>query len=116
MVVTSSVLAVVLACICVVSAVADFRRHPQVLASLERLKVPVERMPLLGLIKLAAAAGLVVGFTVRHLQLFTGAALVMYFAIAVTAHVRVRDGVRHTAPAFVLCALSVMFTLAELAT
>ena len=114
--VLSSSLAVVLAVVCLASALADFRRHPEVMATLDRLKIPAQRAVLLGLIKVAAASGLLIGFAVRHLQLITGAALVMYFAIAVTSHVRVRDGVRHAAPAFVLCAVSVMFTLAELAT
>ena len=112
----SSILAVLLAVVCVGSAVADFRRHPEVMATLDRLKIPAQRASWLGAIKVIAAVGLLVGFAVRYLQLITGAALVLYFAIAVTAHVRVRDGVRHAAPAFVLCALSVLFTLAELAT
>lgn len=88
---------------------------PQILETMSRLGVPADKVRVLGVIKLAAAAGLAAGFTVGGLHVVTGAALFLYFAIATTAHVRVRDGARHTAPAFVLCALAVAFTLAALA-
>lgn len=108
-------LAGVIGVVCVGSAVADLRAVPQVLDTLKRLGVPADKATVLGVIKLAAAVGLVAGFFVRYLHAATGAALFLYFAIATTAHIRVKDGVRHVLPAFVLCALSVAFTLAALA-
>lgn len=112
--VVAAVLAVLLAVACVVTAIADFRGVPQILETMSRLGVPADKVRVLGVIKLAAAAGLAAGFAVRGLHVVTGAALFLYFAIATTAHVRVRDGARHAAPAFVLCALAVTFTLAAL--
>ncbi len=111
----ASVLAGVLGIVCVASAIADFRRLPQILATMSRLGVPADKVRLLGVVKIAATVGLAAGFAVRGLHVATGSALFLYFAIATTAHVRVRDGIRHTVPAFVLCALSVTFTLAALA-
>ena len=111
----ASVLAGVLGVVCIASAIADFRRGPQILETMSRLGVPAEKVRLLGFVKLAAAVGLAAGFVVRGLHVATGAALFLYFAIATTAHVRVRDGARDALPAFVLCALSVAFTLAALA-
>lgn len=111
----ASVLAAALGVVCVASAFADFRGVPQVLETVSRLGVPADKVRLLGFVKLAAAAGLAAGFVVRGLHVATGSALFLYFAIATTAHVRVRDGVRNALPAFVLCALSVTFTLAALA-
>lgn len=110
-----SVLAVVLGVVCLASAAADFRRVPQILETMSRLGVPSEKVRILGAIKLVAAGALVLGFAVRELHVATGAALFLYFAIATTAHVRVKDGVRNTLPAFALCSLSVAFTLAALA-
>jgi hypothetical protein len=111
-----AVLGAVLALVCIASAVADFRGVPQVLETLARLGVPSEKARTLGAIKLLAAVGLAAGSAVRGLHVATGFALFLYFAIATVAHVRVRDGRRNAAPAFVLCALSVTFTLAALAT
>ena len=111
----ASILAGFLGVACVASAVADFRRAPQILETMARLGVPIDKVRLLGLIKVAAAAGLAAGFAVRGLHVATGSALFLYFAIATTAHVRVRDGIRNTVPAFVLCVVSVAFTLAALA-
>jgi hypothetical protein len=110
-----AVLGVLLAVVCVASALADFRGVPQVLETLARLGVPSDKARTLGAIKLLAAVGLAAGFAVRGLHVATGFALFLYFAIATVAHVRVRDGARNSAPAFVLCALSVTFTLAALA-
>lgn len=109
------VLGVLLAVVCVGSAVADFRGVPQVLETLSRLGIPAGKERVLGAIKLLAAIGLATGGFVRGLHVATGSALFLYFAIATVAHVRVRDGVRNAAPAFVLCALSVTFTLAAIA-
>ncbi len=113
--IVAAVLAVILASACVGTAVGDFRGEPRILETMARLGVPAGKERLLGAIKLFAAAGLAVGFVVRGLHVVTGAALFLYFAIAVTAHVRVRDGFRRYAPAFVLTVVSVAFTLAALA-
>lgn len=111
----ASVLAGFLGIVCVASAIADFRRLPRILETMSRLGVPADKVRLLGLVKVAAAVGLAAGFAVRGLHVATGSALFLYFAIATTAHVRVRDGLRNTAPAFVLCAVAVAFVLAALA-
>lgn len=42
-------------------------------------------------IKFAAAAGLVIGIWVRPLAIITAGALVLYFVMAATAHLRARD-------------------------
>ena len=109
------VLAVVLAVVCLGSAAADLRRVPSILETMDRLGVPRDKIVSLAAVKGIAAVGLIAGFLVRGLHVATGSALFLYFAIATTAHVRVKDGVKNAAPAFVLCALSVMFTLAALA-
>lgn len=42
-------------------------------------------------LKIAAAAGLIVGIWVQPLAIVTSAALVVYFLLAISAHLRARD-------------------------
>ena len=112
---TSQILAIVLIAVCLVTAVADFRRVESIMATMERLKVPANAVPLLGSIKVVAAIGMAVGLVVERLGQVTGVALAAYFAIAVTTHVRVKDGVANTLPAFVLLVSSLLFVLTSIA-
>ena len=100
-----------LALVCAATAVADFRRAPQALETVARLGIPAEKVPILGAIKSLATAGIAVGFFVDRVHVLVGVCLVLYFAIAVTVHVRVRDGVKNTAPAWVMLAVAVAFAL-----
>jgi hypothetical protein len=52
---------------------------------------PRRYWPLMPIIKIAAAAGLVAGLWISVLGLLTTAALVLYFLLAVAMHVRMRD-------------------------
>jgi hypothetical protein len=78
---------------------------------MRKLKVPVERLPVLGGIKLLAVAGLIVGFQNNRLAGITGLCLCLYFALAVTTHTRVKDSLKETFPAFVMLSLSALFVL-----
>lgn len=107
----ANAIAIVLILVCIASAIMDFRKPEQLVASMQKLKVPVERLPILGAIKLLAAAGLVVGFQNIRLAELTGLCLSLYFALAVTTHTRVKDSVKETFPAFSLLVLSALFVL-----
>lgn len=111
----SQILAVVLIVVCLATATADFRRVASIMATMDRLKVPANAVPLLGSIKVVAAVGMAVGLGVERLGQVTGGALAVYFAIAVTTHVRVKDGVKNTLPAFVLLVSSLLFVLTSIA-
>lgn len=67
-------------------------------------------------IKFAAAAGLAAGLWVPYLGAVTSAALVVYFALAVAAHLRARDFGRdlfvNATGMLVLCALTFVFCFA----
>ena len=110
----ANLLAGFLILVCAVTALADLRRAPQVVESMTRLGVPLDKMPTLAAVKLLAVTGLGVGFFVDRVHVLVGVCLVLYFAVAVTAHVRVRDGIRHTAPAFVVLTVSVAFALSAI--
>jgi hypothetical protein len=55
------------------------------------VRFPRRFWPALTPVKLAAAAGLVLGIWLVPLGVLTGAALVVYFLIAITMHLRARD-------------------------
>jgi DoxX-like protein len=58
---------------------------------LRDVRFPPRYWRLLPLVKLAAAAGLVLGIWVPYLGLLTCAALIAYFIVAISMHVRARD-------------------------
>lgn len=108
-------LAVILIAICSGSALMDFRKPEQLVASMKKLKVPVERLPLLGAIKILGAIGLIIGFQRVRLGELAGVGLCLYFAIATVTHTRVKDSVKDTAPAFILFVMSVLYVLTTVA-
>ena len=108
-------LGAVLVLACVVTAVADVGRHPAVAGQMAHLGIDPGRAPLLGLAKTAAAAGVITGVWSQSVAIASGGLLVVYFAGAVAAHVRVRDRFAKLAPALGLLWVSALFTLASMA-
>ena len=108
-------LGAVLVLACVVTAVADIGRHPGVLEQMEHLGIDQRRVPLLGLAKVAGAAGVGAGIWWQALAIASGGLLVVYFTGAVAAHVRVRDPFGKLAPALGLLWVAALFTLASMA-
>jgi hypothetical protein len=111
----SNVLAVILIVVCVASALMDFRKPEKLVEEMKKLKVPVERLPLLGVIKLLGAVGVAVGFQRIRIGELAGVGLCLYFAIATVTHTRVKDLVKDTAPAFILFVMSVLYVLTTVA-
>ncbi|MEN9803232.1 MAG: hypothetical protein RIS41_79 [Actinomycetota bacterium] len=108
------VLSVVLAVLCLTSALADFRLVPQVVQAVERLGFPTRIVPALGLAKAVAAVGLSIGLGLDRLGTFTALCLSLYFVVAVGAHLRVKDAASETLPALVMLGLSVATFLTSL--
>lgn len=111
----STVLAVILIVVCVASALMDFRKPEQLIESMKKLKVPTERLPLLGVIKVLGAVGVAIGFQTVRVGELAGAGLCLYFAVATVTHTRVKDSVKDTAPAFILFVMSVLYVLTSVA-
>jgi putative oxidoreductase len=111
----SRVLAVVLIVVCIGSGIFDFLKPEKLVEGMSKARIPVNALPVLGAIKIAAAIGLIVGFGNIRLAEVTGICLCAYFAIATTTHTRIKDSIRNTAPAFFLLVLSMLFVLTTLA-
>jgi uncharacterized membrane protein YphA (DoxX/SURF4 family) len=111
----STVLAVILIVVCVASALMDFRKPEKLVEEMKKLKVPAERLPLLGVIKILGSVGIAIGFQRIRIGELAGVGLCLYFAIATVTHTRVKDSVKDTAPAFILFVLSVLYVLTTVA-
>lgn len=101
-----SILSIVLAVTCLASAVADFALVPRVVETVGRLGLPTRLVPILGVAKAAGGLGLLVGFAVDDLRIFTALCLAVYFLLATALHLRAHDSVADTAPAAVLFAVA----------
>ncbi len=73
------------------SAILDFVKFPPILEVMTKAGVPHSWLPKLGVLKLAGAIGLLVGFAVPWLGVAAATGLVLFFVAAVIVHMRVRD-------------------------
>lgn len=72
-------------------AVADLRRAQFVLANSVEVGVPSSWLPLLGALKAAGAAGLLIGLLgVQYVGIAAATGLVVFFSGAIAVHVRAR--------------------------
>ena len=90
----------------VFAAVRKLSGRPEVIESYARVGVPATRLPVLAVVLLCGAAGIVGGLVWGPLGIAAGVGLTVYFALALVAHTRHRD-LAHAAPPAVLLALSV---------
>src|SRR5262245_2721624 len=81
----------ILAALLLTTAIRKLTHAPGVVETYRRVGVPERRLNLLALILIAGAAGLVIGLWWRPLGVAAAVGLVIYFALAVAAHVRHRD-------------------------
>lgn len=85
-------------------AIADFVPARFVLANSAQVGVPRSWLPALGAVKLAGAAGIVVGLLgARELGIAAAAGLVLFFVGAVVTHVKARVLYNIAFPAAYLC-------------
>ena len=101
-----SILSVVLAVLCTASAVGDFLKLPSVMKAAETVGCPPNLCNILGLIKMLAGVGLIVGFAIKEIGIAAAVGLSIYFVLAVGAHLRVKDHLKGTLPAIVMLAIS----------
>lgn len=104
-----AVVTLVLAALLALTAVRKLGHRPEVVATYTRVGVPEERLNLLAALLLAGAAGLVAGLFLRPVGIAAAAALAVYFALAIGAHLRARDAGNAPMPAlYLLLALAAL--------
>src|SRR6266571_8681369 len=85
------IVTVVTAAANVFSATLDLIRYKQISINMARVGVPESWMPLLGILKGAAAVGLQVGIGVPFVGASAALGLVCFFVGALVTHLRARD-------------------------
>jgi hypothetical protein len=113
---TSFILSILIALILGASSVADFTHSEKIVASMKRFGLPNNFEIVVGLVKIAATAGLTLGlFIAPHghnvLTHLVAWCLLAYFVLATTFHVRAKDAPAEAAPAVVLAIVAVALAL-----
>jgi uncharacterized membrane protein len=108
------IVAGLLGVIAIASALSKLTKKPELIAQLTGLGVPEKRIPILGLLEIAGALGLLAGIWIPALGIAAAAGLTLYFLGAVIAHLRHGDGAKEFAPAAVLLGLSIATVILEI--
>lgn len=87
----ATIVSILLAALLVVTAARKLGHRPAVVATYQRVGVPEKRLNQLAMMLLAGAAGLIVGLWWKPMGIAAAAALVVYFLLAIGAHVRAHD-------------------------
>jgi hypothetical protein len=82
---------ILLAALLVFAALRKLSHRPEVVATYTRVGVPQDRLDLLAYILLAGAAGLMAGLFWPPIGVAAGIGVVVYFALAIAAHIRYHD-------------------------
>jgi hypothetical protein len=85
------IVSILLAALLVFTAVRKLSHRPEVVATYTRVGVPEERLDQLAWILLAGAAGLIAGVFWPPIGVAAGIGLVVYFLLAIAAHLRAGD-------------------------
>ena len=85
------VISVLLAALLVFAAARKLSHRPEVVATYTRVGVPEDRLDLLAGILIAGAAGLLAGLAWHPIGVAAGIGLVVYYLLAIVAHVRADD-------------------------
>jgi hypothetical protein len=114
--VAATVVSLLLAAVLVVSATIKLTRREPYVQGYLRVGVPEERLNLLAAVLLAGAAGLVLGLAWSPIGVAAAAALVLYFAAAIAAHLRADDAANIPTPVAVeaIAVATLVLTVATL--
>jgi DoxX-like protein len=94
----TAVVTVLLAAILIAAAIRKLTHREDVVAAYTKVGVPEERLNLLAFILLLGAAGLLLGLAWTPIGIAAGAGVVVYFVLAIAAHVRHDDAANLPTP------------------
>jgi DoxX-like family len=97
----AAIVSLLLAALLAFSAIRKLSHRPEVVATYTRVGVPEDKLDYLALILLAGAAGLVVGLLWGPLGIAAAVGLVVYFLLAIGAHIRAGDTAHVATPAVI---------------
>jgi hypothetical protein len=92
------IVSILLAVLLAFTALRKLSHRPEVVATYTRVGVPEDRLDRLAWILLAGAAGLIAGLLWPPIGVAAGIGLVVYFLLAIAAHIRANDAGNLVAP------------------
>ena len=107
------ILAALLGLMATFSAAGKLSMKENVVEMLDHVGLNERQIRLLGTVEILGALGLLVGTWIPLLGQLAALGFVLYFAGAVIAHIRVRDGIKDMAPAILLTVLSIIVTVLQ---
>ena len=96
------------------SAVQKLRRDPRVVETMHGVGVTDRQMPILAVLEILGAVGLLVGIWIVPIGIAAAACLALYFIGAVVAHIRAKVPAKDALPAAVLVLLALATLALEL--
>lgn len=114
MFIATLVISIVLALALTSSAFGKLSKKPAVVEQMSAVGVSTTQIPILGLLELAGAAGLLIGLFWWPLGVAAAAGVIVYFIGAVIAHLRVND-TKGIGPAVFLGAIAIAALVLRLA-
>lgn len=108
------ILGILLGLVAIASAGAKLRQVPNVMESMAHVGVSKSLIPVLALLEILGALGLLIGIWVPVLGLLAALGLTLYFLGAVLAHIRAKDSVKEFAAPLILFILSLIVLALEL--
>jgi uncharacterized membrane protein YphA (DoxX/SURF4 family) len=91
MVIALYVVTIFLTVALVFSAIGKLTKNPSVMPIMEQVKVPADKIPWLAYVEILGAIGLLVGLFLWPIGVAAAIGVILYFAGAVIAHLRVGD-------------------------
>lgn len=96
------------------SAIAKLKKVPDVMASMEKVGVKPNQIPVLALLEIAGGLGIILGIWIPFLGVLASAALVLYFIGALFAHFSRKHKVAEFGAALGIFVIAVITTLLQL--
>ena len=107
------VIAAVLVLGSVASGCGKLTRQEPIVEVLTQLGVAPARIPLLGILQLLGATGVILGVWAPVLGVVSALCLTLYYLGAIFAHLRIKDTAARTAPATLLFLVALVATVLE---
>jgi uncharacterized membrane protein YphA (DoxX/SURF4 family) len=109
------ILATLLGLMATISAFGKLSMNEKAAEMLHHVGLNDRQIRLLGTTEILGSLGLLIGIWIPLLGLLAALGFVVYFLVAVAAHVRAKDGIKDMAPAIVLFVMSLVVAVLQFA-
>ena len=112
--ITLDIFGALLAFAAIGSATSKLVKVPDVMAAMASVGVKPKQVPLLAVLEIAGGLGLIAGIWSKPLGIASAAALLLYFAGAITAHLKAKSKVSDAGAAIGIFVIAIVTTILEL--